>query len=119
MNPPRALTCTTTAVDGGTAHVAISGDITYDSGDRLPAAVAELLAAHPVRHLHLDLTDLGFCDSSGLGALLTVLRATTAVGAELHLDNRPPSLDRLLRRTRTYDHLTRAARQERKERLDH
>ncbi|MFD7659413.1 STAS domain-containing protein [Actinosynnema sp. NPDC059797] len=118
MNPPRTLTCTT-VVDGHTARVTVSGDLTYDTGDRLPAVVAGLLAGHPVRRLHLDLAGLGFCDSSGLGALLTVLRATTAADVELHLDNRPATLDRLLRRTRTYDHLTRGAGRERKERLDH
>ncbi|QFZ19233.1 STAS domain-containing protein [Saccharothrix syringae] len=118
MNPARTLTCTTT-VDGDTARIEVDGDITYTNGDRLPTAVGELFAAHPVRRLHLDLAGLGFCDSSGLGALLGVLRIATATGAELHLENRPPSLDRLLRRTRTFDHLTRSADRERKERLDH
>lgn len=118
MTPARTLSCTTT-VDGDTARIAVSGDITYHNGDRLPAVVAELLAGHPVRSLHLDLAALGFCDSSGLAALLTVLRMVTDRGTELHLDNRPPSLDRLLRRTRTYDHLTRTAERERRQQSDH
>ncbi|MBB5958055.1 anti-anti-sigma factor [Saccharothrix tamanrassetensis] len=118
MSSPHQLTCTLAIVDAHTARIVVSGEIVFDSGDRLLGVVADLLADHPVRRLRLDCGEVTFCDSYGLGTLLAVHRRLDAVGGVLHLENRPAALDRLLRRTNTYNHLTRSVEPEREHQLD-
>ncbi|MFJ7213938.1 STAS domain-containing protein [Amycolatopsis sp. NPDC098790] len=101
------LTCTWTAPDGETARVAITGELEFGTAGALLQLVTDRLAGHAgVRDVRLDCAEVAFCDSSGLSTLLLVHRAVTGAGARLHLDNRPPSLDRLLALTGTTAHLT-------------
>ena len=51
-------------------------------------------------------TGLGFLDSTGLSALLIVHREVSRSGVVLHLDNRPPHLERVLEITGLLDHFT-------------
>ncbi|GAA1342502.1 STAS domain-containing protein [Saccharothrix algeriensis] len=118
MTSPQPLTCTCAIVDAHTARIVVSGDIVFDSGDELLRAVTELLEDHPVRRLRLDCGEVTFCDSYGLGTLLAVHRRVAAAGGELHLENRPPTLERLMRRTNTYQHLAPSAEPEREHRVD-
>ncbi|GAA3463998.1 STAS domain-containing protein [Saccharothrix longispora] len=119
MSSPRPLTSTPATVDPHTVRVVLSGDLSYDNGDDLVRVVDTAFAGGEVRHLHLDCADVGFCDSYGLATLLSVQRRATAAGVVLSLDNRPATLERLLRRTNTLHHLTAGARSERRERSDH
>ncbi|MEU8639311.1 STAS domain-containing protein [Amycolatopsis sp. NPDC048633] len=101
------LTCTWTAADVGTARVAIVGELEYATAKLLLQLVTDRLADHPgVREVRLDCGGIAFCDSSGLSTLLLVHRAVTGAGSRLHLDNRPPALDRLLALTGTTAYLT-------------
>ncbi|WP_431776909.1 STAS domain-containing protein [Streptomyces cucumeris] len=96
----------TSAPAPGTVHITVVGDLEYDTVEDLLLEVSDALAHHPgLRHLHLNLAELGMCDSMGLSALLQTRRFTGGVGARLHLDHRPPALDRLLDLTGTLDHL--------------
>ncbi|MGE2721242.1 STAS domain-containing protein [Mycolicibacterium celeriflavum] len=91
------------------ARIHIAGDLDYGRTARLVDAVSELVAANPdVRELFLDFTDLGFIDSTGLSALLIVHREASRFGVVLHLENRPPQLDRVLEITGLLDHFTSA-----------
>ncbi|NKQ58613.1 STAS domain-containing protein [Amycolatopsis sp. K13G38] len=101
------LTCRWSKPDARTGRVMIDGELDHRSADQLRYEVLDGLGASPgVREVHLDCARLGFCDSYGLSALLMIRREVDAAGAVLYLDNRGPSLDRLLRLTGTYDHLT-------------
>ncbi|MEE1930502.1 STAS domain-containing protein [Streptomyces sp. TRM 70351] len=104
---PRPLQLTPRPLDAGTLRIALGGDLDYDSADHLTDVVTRQLAVHggAVRHLRLDCAELGTCDSMGLAALLMVHRRTTEAGVLLHLDRRPPSLERLLTITGTLGHL--------------
>ncbi|TQM79428.1 anti-anti-sigma factor [Saccharothrix saharensis] len=114
MNP-QALQCTLAVLDAHTARIVLSGDIVYDNGDQLLVMVDELLTVHGVRAIRLDCGGIGFCDSYGLSTLLAVRRRVAAAGAQLELDNRRPSLDRLMRRTHTFQHLTGTVARQREE----
>ncbi|MFB7512016.1 STAS domain-containing protein [Streptomyces sp. NPDC056144] len=102
----------TFGVEAGTApdgslYVALSGDLAWDSADELLDAVRGGLAPRNApTALRVDCAGLTLCDSTGLSALLTLHRLAEAAGAPLHLDRRPPFLDRLLLLTGTYEHLT-------------
>ncbi|MEW9551692.1 STAS domain-containing protein [Nonomuraea sp. NPDC050783] len=89
----------------GALRVALKGDLDFTTaGELLAAAVAAIEDRAPA-DLYLDCGGLRICDSSGLAILLTVRRHATAAGARLHLDDRPPVLDRLLELSGTYEHL--------------
>ncbi|MEU8827765.1 STAS domain-containing protein [Streptomyces sp. NPDC048636] len=103
---PSPLTLLTSAPAPGTVRITVVGDLEYDTVEDLLLEVADCLARHPhLGHLRLDLAELAMCDSMGLSALLQIRRFTGGVGARLHLDHRPPALDRLLDLTGTLDHL--------------
>ncbi|MFF3176933.1 STAS domain-containing protein [Streptomyces sp. NPDC057900] len=97
-----------TAIDTeDSVRIEADGDLDYDSAGLLLDEVTAQLAARPaLTDLHLHCADLGTVDSMGLSALLMIARRTAQAGVRLHLDDRPPRLDRLLRLTGTLDHLT-------------
>ena len=103
----------------GVALVALTGDLDYDTSDELAdAADAALQAVADPHELRLDCAGLGFCDSYGLSALLMLRRRSAAAGIALRLDNRGRALDRLLRITSTWEHLTGEHPADRAERHD-
>ncbi|MFF0482904.1 STAS domain-containing protein [Streptomyces sp. NPDC004435] len=95
------------AAPDGVLHLTLSGELAWDSAeDLLDTARTHLDPASAPTDLRVDCAGLTLCDSMGLSALLTLHRLATAAGARLHLDDRPPLLDRLLLLTGTYEHLT-------------
>ncbi|MFF8414075.1 STAS domain-containing protein [Streptomyces omiyaensis] len=91
----------------GVLHVELAGDLAWDSADELlDAARGHLDPAAAPADIRLDCARLTLCDSMGLSALLALHRLATAAEVRLHLDRRPPHLDRLLRLTGTHAHLT-------------
>ncbi|OBH15920.1 MULTISPECIES: STAS domain-containing protein [unclassified Mycobacterium] len=98
-------------VTGRSACVRVSGDLVYETVDAMVDAADRLLSAVPSpAHLHLDLSGLAFCDSAGLSGLLLVHRRSCQAGVQLHLDQRPRFLDRILDLTGTFEHLVTAPR---------
>ncbi|MFJ4925501.1 STAS domain-containing protein [Streptomyces sp. NPDC088736] len=84
----------------GTAHLHLVGELDYETSDELLQHTDRCLAGQPdLTDLHLDCTELRFCDSMGLSTLLTIHRKTTARHIRLHLDNPPPFLERVLNTT--------------------
>ncbi|MFC9278408.1 STAS domain-containing protein [Streptomyces collinus] len=94
--------------DPATLTVRVAGELDYDTSDDLLEAVVEHLTAvqGPLRDVRLDFSELTWIDSSGLAALLMIHRRASAVGAVLHLDNRPDVLERMLQITNVLEHLT-------------
>ncbi|AOT62334.1 MULTISPECIES: STAS domain-containing protein [Streptomyces] len=92
-----------TTVDGsGVARIRLGGELDWETADDLTAAARSCLTADPPpRRLRLDCAGLTLCDSLGLAALLMIHRKAGETGTPLHLDNRPPLLDRLLELTGT------------------
>lgn len=102
-----------TDIAGTALTLRVGGDLDYQSTGELIAAVSEALAGPAVTDLHLDFTELTFCDSAGLSGLLLIHRRTSTAGVHLHLDNRPAQLQRILDITGVLEHLTsRPAREE-------
>jgi anti-anti-sigma factor len=110
------LTSDTTAQS---AILHIDGDVEYTTASALIEAAEKLLADHPVlRHLHLDCAQMTLCDSAGIAGLLTIHLRTSAAGVHLHLDRRPPFLERILDITGILEHLTAAPSAHRRRRAD-
>ncbi|MEV0677769.1 STAS domain-containing protein [Actinosynnema sp. NPDC050436] len=106
MTRAQHLTCTLSSTDADLAAVSLAGDLVYDVGEELLTVVRRVLALHRPAVIAVDCSALTYCDSHGLSLLLAVHRTVAAAGATLRLDDRPAFLDRLLRRTNTYHHLT-------------
>lgn len=68
----------------GTTIVAASGDLDLASAPRLrDAAVTRLMAGD--KRLVIDLSELEFLDSTGLGTLVAILKRAKTLGADLRL----------------------------------
>jgi anti-anti-sigma factor len=97
----------TIAPTGGSATLCIAGDLDFETTGRLVDAVSTVIAEQlALREIHLDFTDLTFCDSVGLSGLIRVHRRAVAAGVQLHLDERPAHLNRILDVTGTLEYLT-------------
>lgn len=90
-----------------TARVSIAGDLDYTTNRDFVDTVSRLLAECPgLRHLHIGCAGLTFCDSAGLSALLRVRHRCAEAAVQLHLDERPVHLTRILEITGMLEHLT-------------
>ncbi len=75
--------------------VALAGEIDIHTVPRLVTAVEDSLANGPSRLL-LDMGEVTFCDSQGLGTLVVLNRTATRARSSLVLTNVGSFLDRLL-----------------------
>ena len=90
---------------GRSACVRVTGDLDYETADEVVEAASQLLVRQvELIDLRLDFSALTFMDSAALSGLLLLQRRTTQSGVQLHLDHRPPFLDRVLEVTGLYDH---------------
>ncbi|BBX61919.1 anti-sigma factor antagonist [Mycobacterium saskatchewanense] len=96
----------TAATTPRSASLHLAGELDYQSTGGFIDTVDALIGRRPApEDLHLDLSELTFCDSAGLSGLLLVHRRTSQAGVRLHLEHRPRFLDRILDITGTFEHL--------------
>jgi anti-sigma B factor antagonist len=79
----------------GCTVVRVAGELDMDTRPQLRNVLDEL-ADEGVRQLVLDMTDLTFMDSSGLGLLVEVLKRLRDVGGRLSLASVQPSVRNVL-----------------------
>jgi len=89
----------------GRAATRLSGDLDIVSSDDVKRDLAQLVDSGHVA-LALDLSDVGFVDSSGLGVLVAIHRHAESSGGSLVLRSVPPQVQRLFEITRLADLLT-------------
>ncbi|MER7956905.1 STAS domain-containing protein [Streptomyces sp. NPDC096030] len=90
-----------------TLCLALVGDLGYENSEEVLELVGEALRSREdARTLRLDCRRLDMVDSTGLSALLQIHRWTQRDGVDLYLDHPGPVLERVLRITGTYEHLT-------------
>ncbi|MCK2216490.1 STAS domain-containing protein [Actinomadura sp. ATCC 31491] len=103
---PDPLTLALATLHPGALRVAVDGDLDFTTAEDLLTTAVAALDGGRLTDLHLDCGGLRICDSSGLAALLMIHRHATAAGTRLHLERRPPVLERMLHVSGTYEHLT-------------
>ena len=79
------------------AIVIVRGDVDSSSAPQLAAVLDGI--AEDMRVIELDLGELRFLDSTGIGVIATCLSRLDAIDGRLDLSNVPPSVIRLLRIT--------------------
>lgn len=77
-------------------ELTLSGDFDMATTFRLESELDRLLAEHDVRGLVLDLRDVRFMDSSGLGALLSIRERTRTLGIAMSVRDASDPVRRLL-----------------------
>jgi anti-anti-sigma factor len=97
-----SVTITTTA---RSACLRVVGDLDYLTVDDVVDTATQLLAQQvDLANLHLDFSRLTFLDSSALSGLVLIRRRASQAGVRLHLDHRPPILERVLHVTGLFGH---------------
>ena len=89
----------------GSATTRLSGDLDLVTSDQVRRHLTQMVDAGHVA-LALDLADVGFVDSSGLGVLVAVHRHAEANGGSFAVRSVPPQVQRLFEITRLGDLLT-------------
>ncbi|WP_316528700.1 STAS domain-containing protein [Kitasatospora brasiliensis] len=75
--------------------VSVAGELDHDTADGLRAALAPPPSRDGIKRIVVDLTDLWFCDSTGLNILLRARLDAQAVGLCLELAGPRPLVARL------------------------
>lgn len=83
-------------VQGGHVRVAVKGDMDLKTADPLREALDKLLDRYRDRNLLLDLSEVGFVDSSGLGVILGRYRRLSAQGRTIALTGVRPHVRSVL-----------------------
>ena len=77
-------------------EVVLAGELDMPATFKLESELEHLLAPRDVRRLVLDLADLTFIDSAGLGALLAIRDRAQGLGIEFLLINPSEPVQRIL-----------------------
>ncbi|NYI06355.1 STAS domain-containing protein [Allostreptomyces psammosilenae] len=84
----------------GSVVLAVRGDLDLDTVPELRDGITQCLAHRPTVII-VDLHDVGFMDSAGLGTLLECHRRASSVGVRLRVASASPLILRVLRMTGT------------------
>ena len=79
------------------ATVVIAGELDHCAAPQIRRMLDEIIDDPSVIHLTLDLENLTFMDSSGIGVLLGRLRLMQERGGTLGVKNMQPSVEKLFR----------------------
>lgn len=90
-----------TAVRRFETMISVAGELDLHSAQALTDALEECLR-DGIRHIDVDLSELSFCDLSGLNAFLRARLSVIACGGSLRLHHPTPMLTRLLLITGTH-----------------
>lgn len=83
-------------VDPGRVTVSLERDLDLASAADARAALDAVLDRYPDRDLLVDLSAVGFIDSTGLGVLLGRYRRLAAAGRAMHLEGVRPAVSAVL-----------------------
>lgn len=101
MRPPHNATARRTRGNDASVEFALTGDLDMVATFNLEPEMDRLLADDGVRRVTLNLADVRFIDSAGIGALLSIHERAEQLGVELTLANVPCPVHRVLEITGT------------------
>jgi len=106
VGAPTTATLTAEIVDGPVPVIQVHGELDLATAGRLCRTVQAVGAVRRGSRVMIDLTELAFCDSTGLRALMGAVREIEILGGKAALAVRPGSrLDRVLELTGLHEFL--------------
>jgi len=81
----------------GSVTVVVAGELDHFAAPQIRAMLDDVLSDEEIMHLRLDLENLTFMDSSGIGVLLGRLRTLQNRGGSMSVVNLQPSVEKLFR----------------------
>jgi anti-anti-sigma factor len=81
---------------GDSITVVPEGDISLETVDVLREVLRSIVDSQPGAHIVVDMSEVGFLDSSGIGVLVAAQRAAVARGATLTLSEPTPTVRMVL-----------------------
>jgi len=76
--------------------VRLHGELDHHSADRVRSLIEEAIMKDNIKHVVMDLAQLSFMDSSGIGVILGRYKQIKAKGGKLMICNANRSVNRLL-----------------------
>jgi anti-anti-sigma factor len=92
MRPPDV----TSQPDQEAVEVVLAGDLDMNATFRIEPEVYRLLTQHGIRRLVLNLAEVRFIDSAGVGALVSIRERAERFGVEMTLTNASGAVQRVL-----------------------
>lgn len=83
--------------DGRRITAALCGDIDHHAARSMRAELDDVIARSRPEMLILDLEQVGFMDSSGIGLILGRLKSVQAVGGDMIIKNVRPNIAAVIR----------------------
>lgn len=83
----------------GAVTVVVAGELDHCTASQIRRQLDDILEDPGITHLCLDLENLTFMDSSGIGVLLGRLRTLQQRGGTLSVKNMQPPIEKLFRLT--------------------
>lgn len=75
--------------------IRLEGELDHHTAEKLRHQIEEKMELHGIRHILLNLEDLSFMDSSGLGVILGRYKQVTQLGGKMIVCAISPSIYRL------------------------
>ncbi len=94
---------------GETLYCALEGELDHHAAEKVRQELDKLLRDGSVRNMVLDLSQVNFMDSSGIGVLLGRYKTLQKRGGRLALAHVKPAVDRILEMSGIYRVLQRQA----------
>lgn len=82
--------------------VELKGELDHHAADRTRAALDELLKDESINEMILDMRNVSFMDSSGLGVVLGRYKTVSARGGKMAITGAGKSVDRIMRMAGVY-----------------
>lgn len=82
---------------GRSVTVVVAGELDHFAAPQIRAMLDDVLADEDIMHLTLDLENLTFMDSSGIGVLLGRLRLLQGRGGSMSVQHLQPPVEKLFR----------------------
>lgn len=83
--------------DGGRVTAALYGDIDHHAAREMRQELDEVITRSQPELLIIDMENVGFMDSSGIGLILGRLRAMHANGGDIIIKNAAPAIASVIR----------------------
>jgi anti-sigma B factor antagonist len=99
-------TSVSTSCGGNVLTIAVTGDIDLVTGPVVETAIAEAVTTPGISEVHVDLSAVGFLDSSGIAVLLKGRRSADEHDVAFRVAGAQGSAKRVLEMTGVWPHLS-------------